>query len=105
MERYFVHDERLGIRVPCLNECFENYDLETQQEILYHWETIRGQIPDRIIELEEEINKLQMQLDEEPDFEVCCKLNKDIAELASIINDLWLWYRTDGEVSRTHLFH
>lgn len=105
MEKFFIHDERLGIPIPCIEESWDQFDQETQHKILFHWEMIRGQIPDRIVELEKKINELQIKLDNEADFDVCCKLNEDIAELASIINDLWIWYRLEGEISRFHLFH
>ncbi|OQP01541.1 hypothetical protein B1689_04345, partial [Geobacillus sp. 44C] len=43
------------------------------------------------------------QLSDENDFERSCRLNSEIAELASIINDLWIWYRMNQTVSmRAH---
>ena len=70
-----------------------------QHAILLKWEQIRGKIPDRIKELEHYINTKQHHLNNEEDFEVSCKLNSEIADLASIINDLWLWYRLTQNVS------
>ena len=61
---------------------------DIQQSILLRWETIRGLIPDRIISLEKIINTKQAQLSNETNFELSCQLNHDIAELASIINEL-----------------
>ena len=29
-----------------------------------------------------------------------CELNSEIGELASIINDLWIWDRTNEEISK-----
>ncbi len=55
--------------------------------------TSSRKIPDRIKELEHYINAKQHHLNNEEDFEISCKLNSEIADLASIINDLWLWYR------------
>jgi hypothetical protein len=96
---HFYFDERLGIPVPDLRIEWDEYSKETQQFILFHWEQIRGAIPDRIAELEQEINYKQDKLSDENDFPLSCKLNTEIAELASIINDLWLWYRTNQTVS------
>ena len=59
-----------------------------------------GLIPDRIISLEEIINTKQAQLSNETNFELSCQLNHEIADLASIINDLWLWFRTDQDYFR-----
>ncbi|RSK28163.1 hypothetical protein EJF36_15440 [Bacillus sp. HMF5848] len=99
MENFFTFDNRLGIYLPQLNKSWESYDTSTQQTILLHWESIRGKIPDRIKELEEMINSKQAALNKEENFQVSCDLNSDIAELASIINDLWLWYRMNQTVS------
>jgi hypothetical protein len=99
MEHYFLLDERLGIEIPHLEKDWEDIDYETQHAILLKWESIRGHIPDRIKELEATINQKQQQLDNEGNFQTSCILNSQIAELASIINDLWLWYRTDQNVS------
>ncbi|MBL4951130.1 hypothetical protein RCG24_00620 [Neobacillus sp. OS1-32] len=99
MKEYFSFDKRLGIFIPELSSDWEDYSKETQEAILYHWEKIRGAIPDRIVELESEINKKQAQLDNETDFPRSCRLNSEIAELASIINDLWLWYRANQTIS------
>ena len=55
--------------------------------------------PDRIADLEKMINQKQAQLSDESNFKTSCELNSDIAELASIINDLWLWYRANQTVS------
>ncbi|WP_026693658.1 hypothetical protein [Peribacillus kribbensis] len=94
MESCFVYDSRLGIDIPSLAKEWDLYSLEARQEYLLAWETIRGKIPDRIKELEGLISLKQEQLDQEENFTVCCSINFEIAELASIINDLWLWYRT-----------
>lgn len=101
MEEYFSFDERLGIPTPVLKLEWEYYNMDTQQSILLHWEKIRGSIPDRIADLEKIIILKQTQLSDESDFHRSCELNNEIAELASIINDLWLWYRTDETVSNT----
>ncbi|PLR98142.1 ABC transporter C-terminal domain-containing protein [Bacillus sp. T33-2] len=99
MEQYFKYDDRLGIPVPVLNMDWDQYNYETRQSILLDWEKIRGRIPDRIAEVEAEINSKQAELSDESDFKRSCRLNTEIAELASIINDLWLWYRTNQNIS------
>ncbi|MDQ0161066.1 hypothetical protein J2S06_000136 [Bacillus alveayuensis] len=91
--QFFQYNERLGIMLPHLEKRLEEYEETIQEEILLKWEQIRGKIPDRIKSLEQWINQKQTQLEEEEDFETSCLLNSQIAELASIINDLWIWYR------------
>lgn len=95
MKEYFSFDHRLGIPIPNLEKEWTEHCEETQQAILFHWEKIRGSIPDRIAELEQSINQKQAQLSDENNFKKSCELNSEIAELASIINDLWLWYRAN----------
>jgi hypothetical protein len=97
----FIYDPRLGIKVPSLEKPWDEIDAYTQSKILAKWEKVRGDIPDRIKELERQINHLQGQLYRENDFNRSCELNSEIAELASIINDLWIWYRTGDEVTVT----
>jgi hypothetical protein len=99
VNKYFTFDKRLGISLPDLKMDWDQYDLETQNTILFHWEQIRGTIPDRIQELESNINAKQAQLSIESNFVRSCELNNDIAELASVINDLWLWYRANQVLS------
>ena len=99
MKEYFSFDHRLGIQVPELTLEWDQYNMETQQEILFYWEQVRGSIPDRISDLEIEINQKQAFLSNESNFPRSCQLNTEIAELASIINDLWLWYRANEILS------
>ncbi|MFZ3590686.1 hypothetical protein ACOI1C_15895 [Bacillus sp. DJP31] len=99
MNTQFIVDERLRIPLPNLTMPWDDYTEEIQQEILVQWETIRGRIPDRIAELEAEINSKLHDLGEENNFPRSCELNSDISELASIINDLWLYYRMNQNVS------
>lgn len=98
MEEYFSHDNRLGIPIPSLQKDWKQYNVKTQQSILLFWENIRGNIPDRISLLEKEITHKLAELSDEHDFMRSCRLNNEIAELASIINDLWIWYRTHEEI-------
>ncbi|MGG0719780.1 ABC transporter C-terminal domain-containing protein [Robertmurraya massiliosenegalensis] len=103
MNKFFSQDERLGIPIPNLDLSWDDYSEEKQQSILLYWENIRGKIPDRIAELEKKINQKQAELSDEGNFERSCQLNSEIAELASIINDLWLWYRTHQDIgSKVH---
>ena len=100
---HFTFDERLGIFLPDLTVDWEEFSEDIQQHILLHWEQIRGSIPDRIADLEEIINLKQAQLSNESNFPRSCQLNSEIAEHASIINDLWLWYRANQTLaSKTH---
>ncbi|MFC5712781.1 hypothetical protein ACFPU1_08305 [Thalassorhabdus alkalitolerans] len=99
MQYRFIHDQRLGISLPQLETEWENYSPACQDVILEKWEEIRGKIPERIQEIENTINKKQAMLDKEEDFETSCRLNLEIAELASLINDLWIWYRTTQHIT------
>jgi hypothetical protein len=99
----FVRNNRLGISLPVLDYDWDDYTELEQTRIVEHWETIRGTIPDRIIVFEQQIRIRQSQLYEEDDFEVSCLLNYEIAEFASRINDLHIWYRINQEIeSRRH---
>lgn len=102
MKQYFAFDERLGIEIPALEMEWERYPEDIRQSILLQWEGQRGTIPDRIALLEKEINAKQAQLYDEEDFERSCQLNDEIAELASVINDLWLWFRLNQEITPGH---
>ncbi len=95
----FQYDDRLGISIPILTREWTEYRLEEQQLIMHKWETERGTIPDRIQELERSINEKQDALNNEDSFAASCQLNTEISELASIINDLWLWFRTVPDVN------
>ncbi|KMK94074.1 hypothetical protein [Rossellomorea marisflavi] len=94
----FKTDERLKIRLPDLTRDWHEYPPHQQQRILIEWEKIRGTIPDRIKELEWEIETLLTDLSEEDDFERSCLINERISDRASAINDLWIWYRTNPEI-------
>ncbi|XJZ26481.1 hypothetical protein ACF5W4_13955 [Bacillota bacterium Lsc_1132] len=99
MKEHFSFDHRLGIHLPHLLTEWEDYPTEAQQAMLLHWEKIRGTIPDRIADLEKTINQKQAELSNESNFPRSCHLNNEISELASIINDLWIWYRANQTVS------
>ena len=98
-KRYrFRYDDRLGIRLPELDLDWEMYTETERAEILLEWEMIRGTIPDRVKGFEELIKEKQEQLSSEENFVESCRLNAAIAELASRINDLHLWYRVNQEM-------
>lgn len=99
----FEYDKRLEIEVPSFLLEWDQYSLEEQAEILLRWEGIRGNIPDRVMKLEKEIIMRQSELDQEDNFETSCRLNWEIADLASIINDLHLWFRVNQDMdSKMH---
>ncbi|TXC90214.1 hypothetical protein FS935_14230 [Metabacillus litoralis] len=100
MNEYFTYNPRLKIYLPKLDQDWNSYSLHTQNSILADWEHIRGHIPDRIAELEEDINLKQEALNEEENFLTSCELTEEISELASIINDLWIWYRSNQQISK-----
>lgn len=100
----FIKDPRLEIELPILKKEWEAYEQEMQNIIIEKWEEIRGQIPERIAGIEKNIISKQASLDTEENVEKCCQLNNEIAELASKINDLWIWYRTHPTVS-DYMFH
>jgi hypothetical protein len=99
MSYRFEMDPRLGIELPALGQDWSEIRADEQSVILEYWERVRGRIPDRIKQLEKIIMAKQAELNRETEFGVCCRLNTEIAELASIITDLHLWYRSNQEVS------
>lgn len=94
----FVEDARLAIPVPVVHGDWAEIPLAVRARVLADWEQIRGRIPDRIIRLERQIIEKQQRMNNEDDFQMCCTLNSEIAELASRINDLHLWYRTQQDI-------
>src|SRR6478752_4456214 len=68
MERFFTYDNRLGIKIPALEREWTFYSEKVQQDILLTWESIRGQIPDKIQSLEKSINQKQAALEDETRF-------------------------------------
>ncbi|WP_062047756.1 hypothetical protein [Bacillus sp. JCM 19034] len=93
MSVQFIYDRRLGIELPLFEQSWDALDYKIKDVTLKKWEEIRGTIPDRVKEFEEKIRIVHLQLSDEEDFETCCRLNEEMAELASIINDLWIWFR------------
>jgi len=98
LDRQFAWSDRLGIFVPSLQQDWDSMTRREQAAVLERWEDIRGKIPDRVMRLEEEIKIKQDDLSDEEDFSASCRLNRDIAELASRINDLHIWFRTQQDL-------
>ncbi|MGG1635902.1 hypothetical protein MHH56_20635 [Paenibacillus sp. FSL K6-3182] len=94
----FDWNERLRIRIPVLEMEWEQYEAAVQLAIVEQWELIRGTIPDRVKEFEAFINEKQAKLFEEDSFEQSCILNYEIADYASRINDLHIWYRLEQQL-------
>lgn len=106
MTRYtFLYNERLDIDLPHLSDEWDAYSHEDRAEIVARWEHIRGAIPDKIKKLEQQINIKQAKLNEEENFALSCELNSQIADLASRINDLYVWFRINQQVDvgKTHM--
>ncbi|MFK7696730.1 hypothetical protein [Paenibacillus sp. HJGM_3] len=99
MRNVFQYNDRLGIELPELDREWGQYSEAERAEMLVYWEQIRGRIPDRIMSLEQVIIRKQLQLNVEDDFPLSCALNREIAELASCITDLHIWYRVNQEFS------
>lgn len=96
--RQFVWDKRLGIALPSLESDWDELSRKQQEAVLAYWETVRGAIPDRIIRFEEQIKSKLERLSMEDDFAASCALNAEIAELASRINDLHIWFRLQQDL-------
>jgi hypothetical protein len=105
MNYHFELDERLGIELPVLHRDWDHYSKEDQSTILLRWENIRGTIPDHIKRLERAIIAKQNQLDVEDNFAASCALTWDIAELASTINELHIWFRVNQDFSEHAAHH
>jgi len=99
MEDFFALDERLGIPLPQLQKDFDEYTKSEQTEMLLRWEQIRGTIPERIKQIERVIIAKQDELSVENNFVRSCRLNSEIADLASAINDLHLWFRVNQDIT------
>lgn len=98
-EQYeFVFNKKLGIRIPHLTKEWDEYSLEEQKDIIHQWENERAKIPDRVKEIENEIEELQ-DLMFKIEFDEYVKVHKEIVEMSSAINDLNIWYRTEGELT------
>jgi hypothetical protein len=105
LDNQFQFSERHGISIPSLAEDWDKLSIAKQTAVLERWEMIRGNIPDYIMRLENTIRIRQQQLFEEDDFEQSCLINGDIADLASRINDLNIWFRTQQDLDGDSKMH
>ncbi|GAA0382987.1 hypothetical protein [Bacillus horti] len=104
MSYEFKYDNRLGIALPVLDRDWEEYSLREQATILVEWEAHRSDIPERIKQIEAIINAKQEKLNIEENFIRSCELNHEIADLASTINDLNLWFRIQQDTdTKVHM--
>lgn len=103
MSAEFIYDSRLGLSIPHINGHWSELEQESQEHVLSKWETIRGTIPDRVKAIELQIETVHEALTQEENFERSCELNLEMAELASIINDLWIWFRLNPSLTRLKL--
>lgn len=98
IEKYkFVFDPKLGIKIPHFQIDWEHFTQDEQTEIISLWEQERAKIPERIKQLEQEIHDLHRSM-EDMDFAQYCEMHKEVISLASAINDLNIWYRTEAEI-------
>ncbi len=95
----FVHNERLGIRVPVLDREWYAFSQAEQEAMILEWESIRARIPDRIFELEAQINDLQARASEEDDWDLVCELYVQLYGIASVINDLNIGHKNDPQTA------
>ncbi|WP_256756790.1 hypothetical protein [Cohnella sp. WQ 127256] len=101
----FEYSERHGISIPCLDRDWDELKLEHRIGILAHWEMIRGNIPEHIMRFEAIIRIKQQKLFEENDFVQACLINSEIADLASRVNDLNIWFRTQQNLNDHSKMH
>ncbi len=94
----FKFDEKLGINIPIFEKEWEEFSVQEQLKIIQVWEKERASIPDRIKELEKKIDQLQ-ELMYEIEFNEFIKIHEEIVDMASAINSLNIWYRTEGELT------
>ena len=98
LERQFQYSERHGIPLPYLTDVWDELNLTEQTAILAKWEMIRGNIPERIIQFEMKIREKTLHMFNEEDFAETCRINDAIADLASVVNDLNIWFRTQQDI-------
>lgn len=94
----FVYHEKMGIEIPKVYVEWEELTVNERENLIDRWETIRGHIPDRILALDSEVEKLQSRVYQEEDWEEVCRLFDQISSFASTINELNIWYRKQQEV-------
>ena len=94
----FIFNSRLGIHVPEFDQEWESYSVKDQSDIIQRWDQERAKIPDQIRKLEHEIIRKQDAMFE-MSFEEYLIVHRQIVDLASRINDLNIWYRTEGHIT------
>lgn len=97
MNYRFEYDERLGIKLPHLMQEWEDMHAEERQAMIMEWEQIKAKIPDRIMELEKQIEVRQEKVAKENDWDTIVILYGEIYSLASVINDLHIWSRVNQD--------
>lgn len=100
MSYQFEYNHRLGISLPTLDKEWDAYSSEDQDQILVEWEAHRSDIPAKIKKIEQIIELRLSELNHEENFQKSCDLNYNISELASIINDLNIWFRIQQDTQR-----
>ena len=95
----FVFDERLGIQLPQHDREWWEYSLDEQAEMIQEWERIKSRIPDRILELERNIEDKHQEIGREDDWDRVCELYEEYFAIASVINDLNIWAKIEPGLS------
>ncbi|BCJ86800.1 hypothetical protein [Effusibacillus dendaii] len=98
---HFALNERLGIELPYLHTDWEELSHEERHDMILRWEKIKAHIPDRIMEVEKQIEQRQLQVAQEEDWDTVCRLYEEIYTFASIINDLHIWARVNQDFEET----
>lgn len=99
MTELFSEDKRLGISLSKLDKPWDKFTHQEQTKILSYWEKQRSKIPDRIKDLEKEVKVKTWGMLQENDERKMIQLNNDIVYLASIINDLNIWFRVEPAIT------
>ncbi|MDB5085407.1 MAG: radical protein, partial [Bacilli bacterium] len=94
----FQFDERLGIELLIVYEDWDAIPKKVREQIIFHWEDIRGRIPDRIKTLDHQLEEIQQTINQEQNWERICDYFTESHTIATIINELNIWYRTQQEV-------
>lgn len=97
MNYRFEYDERLGIKLPHLLRDWETLPADERHAMIMEWEQIKARIPDRIMDLEKQIEAHQDKISKEEDWDTVCLLYGELYSIASIINDLHIWSRVNQD--------
>jgi hypothetical protein len=96
---YFRHNDRLCIPLPAFPQPFEEMAPTDQEDVIVVWESIRARIPDRILELEHNIQSHLDTIRETDDWEQIIALFNQISDIASRIAELNTWQRVDPHLT------